>query len=214
MPDDETIKEQHTQYSVITHAQMIFTNPNYGKLTLMCTIGLMFGSAYGSFFPLYARETLGLSLAQYGEVVVVAPLMAFVVYVPGGYLVDRIGPKYLVFAGFVMNMIAAVSIVCCVHDANGLFVTVLFQAIGGSLNGASVMPLIMLTAADHERGKVFGLIQFCRSIGAFLTVPVIGFLADTFHTYRVGYAVCASLACCGAITVLFIPNPKHNSSHQ
>jgi len=198
--------KQEAPYSILKHARMLIDNMDYLKVAIVGAVGLAMPAAFGLFLSLFGKETLHLTPKQYGQSIWVGPALALFAAVPAGLLVDRVGAKYVMAAGFFTQMIAAIAIVFFVHDARGLMIVSGINTFGGLLHGVAITPLVFLFAKEGERGKVFGLIQFVRAAAAFVISPLIGLIADATKGYRAGYGICVALAVIGIIAALATRN--------
>ena len=202
--------EEH--YNPIKHIGLLFTSREYVKVASLGAISLMYPASFNLFLPLLATETLGLEKGQYGFAIAVGAGVAMITAIPAGHLVDRLGPKYLLLIVYAAMTFGGVAMIFLVQDLQTLIVFASIQNFTQGLGGVAIMPLIFQHAPDHERGKVFGLIQFVRAAAAFLITPLIGWLSDAFHSYRVGYTVCTALAVAGILIALTVRKPTHTPS--
>lgn len=60
---------------------------------LMLVLGFLLNNMVSSYWVIYATQSLGLTVVQWGSVLLIASVINVVLMVPAGMLVDRVGPK-------------------------------------------------------------------------------------------------------------------------
>jgi len=189
-------------YRPLAHASLLLRRPAVLKVAIVYSLTLTMPISFNLFLPLVATETLGLSKGAYGIAIAIGSGLGILLAWPGGWLVDRIGAKYVAAVGFLLSGLASVGMLFIVEDHATLCVVVAMNQIFLSINGFAMLPLIFEHAAPEERGKVFGLVQFIRAFSAFSLTPLIGCAGDFFQTYLVGYVICVPMAVVGMVLVL------------
>jgi len=188
-------------YNPLKHLRLLRENKDYLKVAIIGAAGLMYSGCFMLYLSLFATEDLGLSIGEFGMAIGVGPFLVLVIAVPVGLFVDRLGPKPIIITGFILLAISALSMLFLVHGFWSLLVVNVLYTVASQLHWLSILPMIFQYAPEGERGKVFGLIQFVRSLAAFLISFPTGSMAEyTPLGYRAGYAVCTLLALVGLST--------------
>ena len=207
---DATPKKEEG-YTPVQNIHLLMSNPDYLKVAIVGAIGLMFPAAFNLFLSLFATEILNMSHKDFGLALAPGQLVALALAFPGGYIVDRFGPKYIIGVGFALAASAALAIAFFVHGFQSLLIVLCINTIAHSMHMMAILPMIFQYAPKNERGKIFGLIQMIRAISATLISPVIGFVVEcTGDDYRVGYIVCFCLAVIG----IFVAASTRSVSHH
>lgn len=143
---------------------------------------------------LFVTETLGFSKTILGGTTAAALVVSFAMPYPVGWLVDRIGPRAVLIAGF--SLIAAVeaAFVFWVHDLASLTIALIaFKAAWGIVH-LPIVPLMFQRAPAARRGSIFAAVQMTRAGTASAATIVAAGFADLLGSYRACYVI-AGLAC-------------------
>jgi len=165
-------------YNPLTHMGMVFKSPDYLKLTLMGICWLSTMAVFVSLLSLFATRTLGLSMKEYGNVMTIEVVVAFLLAMPLGYVVDRVGPKWVIFCGFVC-FVASSAMMAFVVDSYATFVgAIVLRSFALVLTGLPMASMLFQYVSPSERGAVYGSISFYRSSAAFLSTWLVGFVVQ------------------------------------
>ncbi len=126
---------------------------------LFIGLGMNYASTVcrGIFNLLFATETLGLSLRQYGNIAVVGSIVAIVLYIPAGILVDRLHPLRVYMMGAVLVILANLFGFFFVSDFYSFFIVAVVIAIVYVFQDSSMLPICVKL---YPKAK-FG--QFCSA---------------------------------------------------
>lgn len=152
----------------------------------------------GVFLALYLRQEHGFNEAQAGWVVGLWGLGGIVAGPIGGALVDRVGRRSTLLAGF---GVAALSVVAIASTANPvLLVTLSF--VGGAAQ-ASFFPASNATIADVvpavDRQRAYGLVYWAANLGLAIGFFVAGLVPSRFLAWLFLADAATTLLCAGLI---------------
>jgi maltose/moltooligosaccharide transporter len=196
-------KKSAERYNPLKHIKLLIDEPVFLRIATIGAITQMIPASGNSVLFMFAKKSLHVSYKEFGDAMMCSQIVAMVVALPIGYLVDRLGPKKCIFMGLFLYMLTTCSFAFYVHDFATLRQTVMFNAASNPLLNGSLFSLVFLQSPKEERGKIWGLVQFVRSFSAFLIVPAIGLLYDFTKDYRYGYMVNIVLCIIGMIYVIF-----------
>ena len=150
------------------------------------------GLAWG-LFPLFFAAA-GLSIRQIGVLAFIYPAVWGVTQLGTGALSDRIGRKWLIAAGMMVQGVALAVMVM----VNGMTAWLLTGAALG-IGTAMVYPTLLAAVGDvahpRWRGSAVGMYRLWRDSGYAVGAVMAGVLADAF-----GMSI--AIACVGALTVV------------
>ena len=149
------------------------------------------GLAWG-LLPLFFGAA-GLSVREIGVLAFVYPASWSVVQLLTGALSDRIGRKWLITAGMLVQGVALVSIVAT-HGFGPWFATQVALGIGTAMVYPTLLAVIGDVAAPAWRGSAVGIYRLWRDMGYVVGALGAGIVADLF-------GMAAAIALVGAITV-------------
>lgn len=167
-----------TRYNPIAHLGLLVANRDYTRLAFICAANLVLPAALFLFTPLYVTDTLGLSKGELGRAQVLGPFLTIALAFPTGWLVDRIGPKWVMAGGFVLYAVAFTGLAFFTHGFWPLFA---FMTVFGVAQVVALMPMTAMVfqyTASSERGQVFGVVQFTRAFSAFVLTLVLGYVVQ------------------------------------
>ncbi|MGC4111449.1 MAG: MFS transporter [Nocardioides sp.] len=182
-PVDTSPPEQRASYSLFRHLGKVLANRDLLRVAIVCTGNLALPAALSLLTPLYVTETLGLSMSALGRVQVLGVFLAVVLAFPLGWLIDYLGAKWVMAAGFALYAVSAAGLAFWTHDYASLYV---FMTLFGIAQVVALMPMTAIVfqyASPNERGQIFGVIQFCRAFSAFLISIFLGSLVQVVDSY-------------------------------
>lgn len=164
-----------TRYSPVNHLGLLARNRDYARLAFICAANLVLPATFYLFNSLYVTDTLGLSASELGRSQTLGPFLTIALAFPVGWLVDRIGPKWMMAAGFVLYAIAFAGMA---FFARGFWPLFTFMTFFGVAQVVALMPMTAMVfqyTAENERGQVFGVVQFTRAFSAFVVTLALGY---------------------------------------
>ena len=164
-----------TRYNPIAHLGLLFRNNDYARLAFVCASNLVLPATFFLFTSLYVTDTLGLSKVDLGRAQMLGPFLTIALAFPTGWLVDRLGPKWVMAGGFVLYAIAFTGMAFFAHGFWPLFA---FMTVFGVAQVVALMPMTAMVfqyTSSSERGQVFGVVQFTRAFSAFVLTLVLGY---------------------------------------
>jgi len=149
------------------------------------------GLAWG-LFPLFFAAA-GLSLREIGLLAFIYPAIWGVTQLWTGGLSDRIGRKWLIAGGMVLQGVALVAMVV-VHGVAPWLLTGALLGVGTAMVYPTLLAAIGDVAHPSWRGTAVGIYRLWRDLGYAVGALAAGLLADAF-------GMAAAIAAIGVVTV-------------
>ena len=141
--------------------------------------------AFGALFPLHARESAGLSIADVGSMMSLAATVGLIVALPNGFLMDRFGRKRFLIPGMLI-LAAAAYLLSQITTFQAVIITVMVFGWGQGMSmGGSEVIAIDLAPADR-RGAFLGIWTLFRNVGGIVGPLLVGFIAE-FYGFQVAF---------------------------
>lgn len=166
------------RYNPVAHFRLLTGNRDYAKLAFICAANLVLPATFFLFNSLYVTDTLGLSKVDLGRSQMLGPFLTIALAFPVGWLVDRIGPKWMMAAGFVLYLVTFTGMAFFTFGYWSLFA---FMTVFGVAQVVALMPMTAMVfqyTSSSERGQVFGIVQFTRAFSAFVVTLALGSLVQ------------------------------------
>jgi MFS family permease len=151
---------------------------------------------------LFVTETLGFSKTVLGGTTAAALAIGFLMPYPVGMIVDRVGPRPVLIAGFALVAAVEGLFVFWVDDFTSLMVALVAFKVAWVLMHLPMVPLIFRGAPPERRGAIFAAVQTARAGAASVAVIVVGILADATGSYRICYFVAGLVCLIGLLAAL------------
>jgi predicted MFS family arabinose efflux permease len=163
------------------------------------------GGAVGRFFPLYAEEALGFSLATAGLLTAIGGLLGMAARVAVGRLAEtRIAPTRL------LSVLAMVGVMYCLllavvdESTRGLlYLSPPFNAVGIAAWNAVAMLAIIMFFSTAQAGRASGVVMFGFLGGMSISAPLAGFTVDRIGLYWPVWLTAAVLAATASTLMWF-----------
>lgn len=127
--------------------------------------------------PLYAADVVGLSELQIGLVVGIAWAVDMSLFLPAGWIMDRLGRKYAIVPSFVIQA-GAMLLVPLTGDFWSLLLVTSGIGLGNGISAGSMLTLGADLAPSEARGEFLGVWQLIGD-GGFMSGPLaVGVIAD------------------------------------
>ncbi len=180
--------------------------PIYRNFFIMYGLGTLASTCATPFVVLFARDTLGLSMADIGKIFGWQAVASGVLFIPVGVLCDKFSSLRVMLATLVGFVIASAYCVFFVHDRTTWFVYAVFAAmipgVGWNLGMSAVTMLLFPSEKFGQLSSGISVFGFgCIMLGNYLA----GWFMDVVHSdYRMIFAW--SLAWFGAaiVPMLFV----------
>ncbi|OCA88003.1 hypothetical protein A8F94_09245 [Bacillus sp. FJAT-27225] len=131
--------------------------------------------------PMFGEEILGLSKGEAGIGVTPLAVSSMVASLVGGILVDKIGARNVLFAGFLITLVGGLSLYLLVSSVITLILTIVVMGFGiGIIIGAPLNVMIMQHIALQETGSAIGYLSLFRSMGSTMGPTIAGIILITF----------------------------------
>ncbi len=143
---------------------------------------------------LQIRDRLDVGLAGFGAVYAAISLGSAIALIPAGMLVDRLGARWVLVIGGVVNGLGTLA-AATMTSAWGFSAALLIAGIGGSAVPVAGMSSLMRVFAPEKRGVVMGWRQLAVPLGGTIGAVALPLLADA------GGVRLALIACAIAVTV-------------
>ncbi len=166
------------------------------RLTLYALLAGTVGGASSRFFPLWAHEVVGLSVAEAGLLVAVGGLLGIVARIAAGKVAEALIPP-----ARLLRMLAVVGAVYCLTLALTPTVgawlpwpSTILQAVGiGAWNAVAMLAIIMVVPL-HMAGRASGIVMLGFLSGLSFGSPLAGFVVDQVGSYQPVWIGCLILA--------------------
>lgn len=146
---------------------------------------------------LFVTETLGLSKTVLGHTMTAGIVLSLVCPYPLGQLVDRIGARKVMIAGFLLVMAVELAFVFWVHDEASLYVCLILFKVTWFIVHLPIVPLMYHNTPIERRGAVFATVQMTRAGVTSIATIVAGFMAHWAGSYRMCYLLAAVVCVVG-----------------
>ncbi|MBP7143156.1 MAG: MFS transporter [Opitutaceae bacterium] len=173
------------------------SNPQTRNVALVSSAVLVSLGVTEMLHALFVTETLGFSKTVLGLTTATSLVFGLICPYPLGSMVDRIGARRMLIAGFVFLMLVELGFVVWVHDLFSLYVCLCLFKIAWMVVHLPVVPLIFHDAPPERRGTVFAAVQMTRAAVTSGAVILAGFLADLMNSYRICYLIAAAACLAG-----------------
>ena len=132
------------------------------------------------FYLLFAQKTLGLSLAQYGTVMGMCSLIAAILFIPAGVVVDKYHPVPVYLVGCLIISAGNVIGYFFIKDFISFFAISILVTVTYVLQNASNRPLMMALLPPMKFGQFCSANALCFSLALVLANAGGGVFIDYF----------------------------------
>ena len=126
--------------------------------------------------PFYLTGALALDVAQVGLTMASGPIMAALIGVPAGYLVDRLGAYRMTWVGL-LTMAVGSGLLCALPGALGVvgyILSLMVLTAGYALFQAANNTTVITQLSSQQRGVGSGLLGLSRNLGLITGASVMG----------------------------------------
>ena len=156
-PPPEKIKKVSLFGMIKKYSVECFSIPFYLYLFIGQAVNTTSNACRVMFNLLYAKEDLGLSMAQYGHITATVSLVMMFAYIPLGWIVDKFHPlRIFILGGFLIIAANIFGFFWC-HDYTTFFIVTFMISGTYVLQGASGLPLTVRVYPSEKYG------QFCSA---------------------------------------------------
>ena len=134
-----------------------FSIPFYVLIFTAIAINTVSNTCRGMFNLLFAKEELGLTIANYGYITSTVSIVMLLTYIPLGYIVDKFHPLRIYLIGGIMVILANVFGYFWCYDFNSFMVVCFLVSGTYALQGSSFLPLTVRLYPEAQYG------QFCSA---------------------------------------------------
>jgi MFS family permease len=171
------------------------------------------GGAFGALFPVQAKNEVGLSSAQIGEMLTIAGIVGLIITYPNGWAVDRFGRKPTLIPGLGFLALAAI-VLANLTSIDQIYIMLVFYGLGSAMSMGASQAFAVDLAPPDRRGSFLGLWTLIGNIGAIVAPLLIGAVATNLG-YTPGYIIVATLLLLSAGFMLFFgPETKAQRERQ
>ncbi len=166
------------------------------RLTLYALLAGTVGGASSRFFPLWAHEVVGMSVAEAGLLVAAGGLLGIVARIGAGKVAESLIPP-----ARLLRILALVGAVYCVTlvltPTVGAWLpwpATILQAVGiGAWNAVAMLAIIMVVPR-RVAGRASGIVMLGFLSGLSIGSPLAGFVVDQVGSYQPVWIGCLVLA--------------------
>jgi MFS family permease len=153
--------------------------------------------------PLYGASVLGLDVAEVGTIVSLSAAIDMSLFVPAGFIMDRLGRKFASVPSFTILGIG-MALIPFAHDYAGLLLATCVMALGNGLGSGAMMTLGADFAPREATGEFLGVWRLIGDIGGTGGPLVVGSVADAFGLGVAALALAGIGWLAAATLVLFV----------
>jgi len=157
--------------------------------------------------PLYLMQTLNISLAEAGFMIVALGMMMVMSSFFGGVASHRLGGEMVVIASMIMCVVLPVVLMFVSSAWLGLLIMA-GVGWGSGFYIAPVFARVPLSVSQEYSGTVFGVFNLVSFIGSSITPVFVGYVLDTFARYDIGFLAISAIAISGLVGSLFLRQRK------
>jgi MFS family permease len=126
--------------------------------------------------PLYAANELNLGVAQIGSIVSISSAVDMSLFLPAGYLMDKLGRKYASVPSFLV-MSAGMAMIPLASNYAGLLLATCVMGFGNGIGSGSMMTLGADLAPRQATGEFLGVWRLIGDVGSTGGPLVVGGIA-------------------------------------
>jgi MFS family permease len=156
--------------------------------------------AFGALFPVQAKDEVGLSASEVGNIMSLAGFIGLILTYPNGWAVDRFGRKPTLIPGLLLLALSAV-VLANLDSRSQILLMVGLYGLGHEMSMGSSQAFAADLAPPDRRGSFLGLWSFVSNLGAVIAPLAIGAMATSLG-YGPGYLMVASLLAASAFFML------------
>jgi len=200
--EDESIDGTPRRVRVLTALRA-----NYRPLTFAMIAQLfaqMIRRGRGTIIPLFGADILGLDVETIGFIVSIAAAIDMSLFLPTGWIMDRIGRKVAIVPAFSI-MAMGMALVPLVGDVTGLVVAASLMGLGNGLSSGAMMTLGADLAPAEGRGEFLGMWRFVGDTGASGGPLVVGGVADLLNLPMAALAMAAGGVIASVLFLFRVP---------
>jgi MFS family permease len=153
--------------------------------------------------PLYGASVLGLDVAAVGTIVSISAAIDMSLFVPAGFIMDRLGRKFASVPSFAI-LGTGMALVPFAHDYTGLLLATSVMALGNGLGSGAMMTLGADLAPRQATGEFLGVWRLIGDVGGTGGPLVVGSVADAFGLGPAAFALAGIGFFAAATLVLFV----------
>lgn len=186
----------------------MFAAGSWPSIILLYAYGVIATSIVTQSVPVIGdiSKAFGLSHTEAGWIISIPSLVTAIAALLGGWLVDRIGDRKVIFAGC-LCVVAGNLTVFQTHDFNALLAGRLLEGIGYLSLTVGAVTMIMRTTTGIRRSTALGLWTSHTAVGIGATLLIVAPLAQHGEAWRWAFGGHAILLAILAAAVTLLP-PK------
>jgi Na+/melibiose symporter-like transporter len=205
IPDDLPPRARYTPLEPLLELR----DPQTRNVTIVASAVLVALALTEMLHALFVTETLGFSKTVLGQTTTAGIVLTLACSYPLGLLVDRVGARPVMIAGFAMLALVEAGIVFWVHDVASLTVCMVLFKVSWLTVHLPVVPLMFFNTPAERRGSIFAAVQMSRAAVASVATVLAGTLAGWMGSYRVCYLLAGAACLVGLVGALRLePAPR------
>jgi MFS family permease len=143
--------------------------------------------AYGALFPVQAKNEVGMSAAEVGQVLSIAGFIGLLMAYPSGWAIDKIGRKPMMIPGMLI-LAGAAFVLANLETTEQVYVMIVLYGIGNAMSLGGAQAFVIDLAPADRRGTYMGVWTLVGNTGGILAPLIIGAIATSLG-YAPGYMV-------------------------
>lgn len=153
--------------------------------------------------PLYGSNVLGLDIAAIGTIVSVSAAIDMSLFLPAGFLMDRLGRKYASVPSFLVMGIG-MAMIPLAHDFTGLLIATGVVGLGNGLGSGTMMTLGADLAPSYAVGEFLGAWRLIGDVGNAGGPVVVGAVADVIGLVAASFVLSGIGVVAAGTLLLFV----------
>lgn len=203
-PPADTEERKNFFSSIKLYFKECFSNPYYRWFFLGTGLNAVSVVCRAMFNIFFATKTLGLQLDAYGKIMSWGMIIGLVLYVPLGYLVDKLHPIRVYIFGITLVVFTNIFGFFLIHDKRTFFIFSMLLAVVYVIQVASTLPMYAALLPKARWG------QFCSAQAMFQAILLIvanyggGLFIDFIGSYRFIYVWDALFTSVALVAMYFV----------
>jgi MFS family permease len=153
--------------------------------------------------PLYGHDVLGLSEAQIGGIVSISSAVDMSLFLPAGFLMDKLGRKYASVPSFLV-MALGMAMLPFTTSYAGLLIATCVMGFGNGIGSGTMMTLGADLAPREATGEFLGVWRLIGDVGQTSGPLVVGGVADLVGLTMSALCLAAMGVMAAATLMLFV----------
>ena len=154
--------------SIKTFFTECFAIPFYYWFFVMISLGEVSMICRSTFNVLYAKQSLGIDLSRYGQIMVYYMIISVILSIPVGILIDKFNALTVYMIGLLLIVLVNISGFYMVRDYNSFFVFTMLLAVVYTVHNSASLPVYVAILPKERFGQYSAATALFRSMIMFI----------------------------------------------